>query len=321
MPRKIADEDIVLYRKADGGVVAMVDRCPHRLAALSMGVKEGDSLRCMYHGLRFAPDGACNDVPGMDEIPAGACVRTSSCPSRSPEIWVWMGDPAKADAALICHAVGPGDPEWNIKTDKVRIDAGYRLEIANLMDLTHLTWTHRNSFGGTDKYAYTPVDHTVTERGVDTRFVVRSVPAPMFAQHLFPPGMLFDMDFDITVTVPINWVMHFRVFVAGESTDGPLDGPCLLDTWTCQAVTPRDERSVDYYYSWGANKACEFPGLSDLLHEAISIAFLEDKATLEAQQRNFENHPTEAMIDLPIDEGPGKFLWVLDRLIKEDANA
>jgi phenylpropionate dioxygenase-like ring-hydroxylating dioxygenase large terminal subunit len=321
MSRKIAGEDLVLYRKPDGGVVAMVDMCPHRQAALSLGSKEGDSLRCMYHGLRFGPDGMCTEVPGQKNIPAAMCVRTFPVVEQDNWIWVWMGDADKVDTALICHSVGPGDPEWNIKTDKVRIQSNYRLEIANLMDLTHITYTHRKTFGGTDAYARTPPDHTVTPRGVNTRFILRGAAAPVFAQHLFPPGMPFDLDFDITVTVPCNWVMHFRVFTAGDATSGDSNGQMLLDTWTCQAVTPRDAGSVDYYYSWGANKNCEFPGLSDLLHEAVNAAFLEDKATLEAQQLRIDSHPDAKTVDIAIDEGPGKFFWVLDRMLAAEAAA
>ena len=292
----------------------MVDRCAHRKAPLSLGMKEGDSIRCGYHGMRFGPDGACNDVPGQP-VPTGACVRTFSVVERDNWIWVWMGDAARADADLIPHAVGPSDPDFNIKTDRVRIDANYRLEIANLMDLSHISWTHRNTFGGTAKYAEIRPSHVAFDRGVKSNFVARSVPAPMFAQHLFPPGMLFDLEFDITVTVPITWVMHFRVFTPDEQADGPPAGQLMLDTWTSQAVTPRDERSVDYYYSWGASKACEFPGLSDLLHEAVNAAFVEDKAMLEAQQAALAAHPDETQVDLRIDAGPSLYLRVLDNLI------
>ena len=57
--RTMLGEPIVLYRKADGGVVALEDRCCHRLAPLSRGRIEGNDLRCMYHGLKFAPSGRC----------------------------------------------------------------------------------------------------------------------------------------------------------------------------------------------------------------------------------------------------------------------
>jgi vanillate O-demethylase monooxygenase subunit len=229
-----------------------------------------------------------------------------------------MGDPAKADPALICLSVGPGDPDWNMKTDKTRIDADYRLEIANLMDLSHITWTHRKTFGGTRAYADTRPTHTLTARGIDTRFVLRGVPVPIFAQHMFPPGMLFDLDFDIQMTLPCNFVLHFKVSIADEATEGPPAGPVVLDSYSCQAVTPRDEDSVDYYYSWGPSRATDAPGLSDLLHEAINDAFLEDKATLEAQHRNLRSRPDAPQVNIKLDAGPGKMLWVLDRFLKEE---
>ena len=67
--RTILGEPIVLYRKADGGVAALEDRCCHRMAPLTRGRIEGDDLRCMYHGLKFAPDGRCIEIPGQKLIP------------------------------------------------------------------------------------------------------------------------------------------------------------------------------------------------------------------------------------------------------------
>ena len=48
---------MMVYRKLDDTVVAMRDACPHRLLPLSMGLREGDSIRCKYHGLKLGPDG------------------------------------------------------------------------------------------------------------------------------------------------------------------------------------------------------------------------------------------------------------------------
>jgi phenylpropionate dioxygenase-like ring-hydroxylating dioxygenase large terminal subunit len=70
--RTIIDRPLVLYRTADGGIVALEDRCPHRFAPLSQGRLEGDALRCMYHGLKFAPDGRCIEIPGQERIPHSA---------------------------------------------------------------------------------------------------------------------------------------------------------------------------------------------------------------------------------------------------------
>jgi len=73
--RTIIDQPLVLYRTTDNGIVALEDRCPHRFAPLSLGRLEGDALRCMYHGLKFAPDGRCIEIPGQERIPQSACVR------------------------------------------------------------------------------------------------------------------------------------------------------------------------------------------------------------------------------------------------------
>ena len=47
VPRTIMDEPIVLYRKADGAVAAIEDRCAHRFAPLHMGkIVGGDRIQC-----------------------------------------------------------------------------------------------------------------------------------------------------------------------------------------------------------------------------------------------------------------------------------
>jgi phenylpropionate dioxygenase-like ring-hydroxylating dioxygenase large terminal subunit len=51
--RKILDTAVLIYRKADGTPVAMVDRCPHRFAPLHLGKREGDEIVCIYHALKF----------------------------------------------------------------------------------------------------------------------------------------------------------------------------------------------------------------------------------------------------------------------------
>lgn len=321
LARKIADKRLVLYRKAGGEVVAMEDQCPHRQAALSLGRKEGDSLRCMYHGLKFDPTGKCTEVPGQETIPERACVRVFPVVEKNNWIWVWMGDKDKADPALIPHSVGPGHPDFNIKVSHIQIDANYRLENANLADLSHSAFTHDGTFAmGWGQVHAKPV-HKVLPRGIKTDIWVRNALPPVFARHMFPEGFRCDAHFDVTQTVPCNWNMHFRVFTAGSATEGESDGQLILDTWTCQAVTPRDATTVDYYYSWGASKATEQPGLSETLKEAIDAAFAEDKAMLEAQQRNILENPDFKGLDIGVDAGPGKILWVLDKLIKEEAQA
>ena len=55
--RVVLNEPLLVYRLADGRIVALEDRCCHRLAPLSAGRREGDCVRCGYHGLKFDADG------------------------------------------------------------------------------------------------------------------------------------------------------------------------------------------------------------------------------------------------------------------------
>ena len=111
----ILNEPIVVYRKSDGAAVALQDRCCHRFAPLSMGRLEGDNLRYMSHGLKFEPSGKCIEIPGQPKIPPQACVRGYPIVDKYSVAWIWMGDPALVDEALIPEFVGVDDPRWAMK--------------------------------------------------------------------------------------------------------------------------------------------------------------------------------------------------------------
>ncbi len=319
--RRIAGEPIMLYRKIDGEIIAMEDRCCHRQAPLSMGMKEGNDIRCGYHGIKFDSNGKCLEIPGQKIIPDNAYVRTFPVVVRDSWVWIWMGDPEMADPDLICFAVGPEDPDWNIRTGSVKIDTGYRLEIANLMDLSHVAWVHRTTLGGTPGWHESPKQHTMTERGVTTDFWMPNAAPPAYFQHVFPAGATFDIHAVIEMTQPCNFIMHFQAWSLGTAEKGVEHGQLLLDSYTCQAVTPRDASSVDYYYSWGLSNETDAPGMAEMFLEAVDAGFLEDKAILEAHQKNTVERPEGNRIDIKLDEGPNKLLWLLDKLLDEEKSS
>src|SRR5262245_33197630 len=145
--RTILDDPMVLYRKSDGGIVALEDRCCHRLAPLSLGRIEGDDLRCLYHGLKFAPSGKCIEIPNQSFVPGRAGVRAYPVVERDCWVWVWMGDPALADPALIPQALGHGDDGWIMRTGELAYKANYELINDNLLDLAHLSYVHAKTLG------------------------------------------------------------------------------------------------------------------------------------------------------------------------------
>lgn len=94
VPVKRLGEELVLYRTASGDVACLVDRCPHRGVALSLGEVKGEELECGYHGFLFRPDGACTQMPcdgRSAKIPNA--MRAISFPAREAHglVWIWWG--------------------------------------------------------------------------------------------------------------------------------------------------------------------------------------------------------------------------------------
>ena len=100
--QKLLGDNVVLYRQADGTPVALEDACPHRKLPLSDGALDGDRVVCGYHGLTFDCSGKCVEAPTQREnIPKRAVVKSYPVQDRYNLLWIWMGDPDKADPDLI----------------------------------------------------------------------------------------------------------------------------------------------------------------------------------------------------------------------------
>ncbi|GGX88193.1 ring-hydroxylating oxygenase subunit alpha [Streptomyces hiroshimensis] len=99
-PVKLLGEDLLLFRKQDGGHGLISRHCPHRRADLALGWVDGDALRCAYHGWAFDASGRCVSQPFEEAGPSGGFrdkVRTASYPTATLGglVWAYLGpDPA-----------------------------------------------------------------------------------------------------------------------------------------------------------------------------------------------------------------------------------
>lgn len=67
----IMNRSLVRYRTEAGEPVLMQNRCPHRSFPLSKSIREGDNIRCRYHGAVFDAEGKFVSVPTQDMCPKG----------------------------------------------------------------------------------------------------------------------------------------------------------------------------------------------------------------------------------------------------------
>ncbi|MFF3413565.1 Rieske 2Fe-2S domain-containing protein [Streptomyces sp. NPDC002698] len=143
-----AGERIVLYRGRSGVVHALEDRCAHRQVPLSMGVVEGDILRCCYHAWAYRGDGRISQIPylpkGCERPPRG--VRSYPVREAYGLVFVFPGDPALAEEAPF-----PFLPEYHSATHRTMtfsrtVRCHYSFMHENLLDMNH-QFLHRSVLG------------------------------------------------------------------------------------------------------------------------------------------------------------------------------
>lgn len=314
--RTMLDEPLVFYRRKDGRLVAFEDRCCHRLAPLSKGQVEGDDLRCMYHGLRFNPQGQCIEIPGQPQIPAGTCVRTYPVIEKHSIAWVWMGDVTRADEALIPPFVGLDSEHYSMLPGRMDYDANYMLINDNLLDLSHLSFVHANTFGAPTDFSDKRPKITRLERGLRVdRWLLGEPPAKYMADQM-PSDARFDVHVTYDFLVPGIFLLDSLVYPAGhfETYGGEVpDSELLHREYTCQAVTPLTSTKSCYLFAYGPwSRMAELaPFYLDLAYKI----FGEDNVMIEAQQRIVDRSPGRKMQATSHDAAPNQYRWVLDKLI------
>jgi phenylpropionate dioxygenase-like ring-hydroxylating dioxygenase large terminal subunit len=298
--RTFLNEKVVLFRNASGQVGALEDCCCHRAAPLSRGERVGDYLACGYHGLKFDINGQCVEVPGQSMIPRGAKVRSYPVCERWGAVWIWMGEPAKADTSKIPDLFWLGDPNWTATSGYLHLNSNYQFLIDNLLDLTHVTYVHKKTLAGDPREATTP---TKTERLPDGvrvgRWMIDFVPPPLFARAGNFNGKVDRWQF-VTWTPPST--VYLDVGCARAGTGAPEgDRSQGISIWSSHLITPETENSSHYMFSFARDFALADPEMSNLLYEGSKATFLEDAEMLEAVQANRSGGSLEGLVDIAAD--------------------
>lgn len=304
LARTIVGEPLVLWRTAEGRVAALEDRCVHRHAPLSRGRLEGDALRCGYHGLKFASDGRCIEVPGMDSPPpAAACVRRFPVVEHRRWVMVWMGDdPSHADARQLPDNFSCDSPDWAYRPGYVHYESPIELIADNLLDFSHLSYVHAATFGGHDD-AVARIRPQVERlpRGVRVRRDVPNVLPPAYHRPLWAHGGLVDRWLNYDFLLPGTLLMHSGAQPAGMSADVAERQRTGVRFHSCQALTPETATSTHYFFMEAHRADRGDAGVTEALYQGIVAAFEEDRATIAAQWRNVQRAPERPMLPLHMD--------------------
>jgi phenylpropionate dioxygenase-like ring-hydroxylating dioxygenase large terminal subunit len=313
----IANEPVLLYRTSGGEVVVLEDRCCHRQAPLSRGRREGDDIRCMYHGLKFEPSGRCIEIPGQESIPERARVRRFPAIDLHSWVWVWMGDAALADPALIPSAVGLDDPTWSLRSGRIDYRANHMLIHDNLCDFSHIAYVHENTFGGgDDRIAKTRPKISTLPRGIRVERWSLNAPTRSYAGGVMGQDRWLRYDYLVPGVLLMRTENH-PPGAAERFGNGEPQGEPLHATFTSQAVTGMTDHTSRYFYSWGprACEARENPQIPQLMFDMAVRAFEEDRQMIEAQQRNLDLRPEPDPLMIGHDRGPSLMRAVMQKLV------
>lgn len=306
--RILLEQPVVLYRKQDGTPVALEDRCCHRHLPLSMGKVEGDDLRCGYHGLRFDATGRCVEIPGQASIPPQAKVRAFPVLERFHWVWIWMGDPARADPALIPNWWWADHPQWAFsRPDPIHVECNYQLVADNVLDVTHLAYVHATSIGASSITEF-PATVEREERLVRlTRWIRDRPPPPLYQQAGKFAG---NVDrWQIVEHVPPCFTVNFA---------GCSDSSGKIELMALSAPTPETGRTTHYFFGFTRNFGLDEPAIEKICSESMVKVFNEDMPVLEAQQRALELQPGAPKIDIAVDAAPMAARRLLQALIARD---
>ncbi|WP_313805167.1 aromatic ring-hydroxylating dioxygenase subunit alpha [Sphingobium sp.] len=321
-PRKLLDLPIVFFRREDGGPAAMLDICPHRFAAFSVlgHLLPGDRVQCPYHGLEFNAEGECVHNPHRPgNLPSAATVRIFPVVEQDSILWIWMGDPAKADPATIARfpLLVESSPSHISKRDHLTLDASYILITENLLDLSHASILHDGILGNEHSI---DADIAVEQQG-GTLSVTRltpNVPVPgMYDLMYRRDGGMVDMWTTMTWQAPGCMVNDTGVTEVGGAKE---DGTGIYGHHFLTPVTPTE--TLYHFCAVRQNPPVLDPSVEVDVREQISalrrMAFSEqDGRVIAAQQARVLNPAvdTSRPVLLKIDEAPVRYRRMLDQLM------
>ena len=279
LARRFAGEPVVLFRGKSGQVFALEDRCAHRQVPLSLGVVEGETLKCGYHGWTYNCAGACIDVPylGRERLPNGV----KAYPAREVDglIFIFPGNSALAEERAPTALGSKANAKYKTRQLNREVACHYTFMHENLFDMNH-QFLHRSLMGSIKAKClgrrsgedWCEVDYTFTRTGGSQSLgeaailnVVRSKEAGENADLM-----------TIRTGYPYQ---NLRVWVNG--------GEPVLDVWL--GYTPLDkEQKTNRTFGYLSVKKPPVPGLIHLGWPFITWftegIFTQDKHIVEAEQ-------------------------------------
>lgn len=188
---RIAGERVVLFRDAAGQSGALIDRCPHRGVALSLGKVVNGEIECPFHGWRFDRAGGNCGVPWNPDAKR-ELLGATALPLREAAglLWLYTGFAPTAEPDI---SESFAQPNVTVCAQSVIWNVHWTRVMENMLDMPHLPFVHKRTIGKelTGIVAGARMDMTVEDRPYGWRIsnAVDGVERPGRLDYRFPNMM------------------------------------------------------------------------------------------------------------------------------------
>jgi vanillate O-demethylase monooxygenase subunit len=306
--RRICGRDVVIFRTASGRLAALEDRCAHRHAPLSLGAVVGETLQCGYHGLCYDAAGLCVHIPGQSSIPPRARVEAYPVADRHGWVWLWLGAAGRSDPAAIPDWPWFDHPRWRGFQLYFHVKAATQLFIDNLLDLSHVAFTHRNSIGAFSAAEADAKLEVKTEGECVTgcRMLKAVEPGPFIGAWGKFPGRI-DRTSSFIWRPPSNMEIKAEFADAGHPEH-------KITIMVINPITPETEATSHFWIGWARDFALEDSELTARAKKENAQVIEEDVRVIEGQQRVLDARPGIDAVPIHADGALIAVHKVLERL-------
>lgn len=273
----VLGKSVVLFRTLSGEVVALHNRCCHRSFPLSCGKVEGDTIVCGYHGLRYDTDGRCIEIPMQKTVPSAVRVESYLTVERGPFVWIWMGDKTKARSTVVPHQEWMEHTDWDNGWAYLHIKGSYVYLHENLLDLSHLSFLHAQTFG-TPEYARAPVETKIKGTDIQVWRHVECCLPPIYAQPLGWDGARATRSSGSQFVAP---GLHVNTGIFRRLDKPDAQQEVVPTVKVAQLITPETHHSTHYRYLVARNFCRGDPGVTEFMMSQQAAAFNEDAFAIE----------------------------------------
>jgi phenylpropionate dioxygenase-like ring-hydroxylating dioxygenase large terminal subunit len=262
-------------------------------------------------------------IPRLERKPPSTySIRAYPAIERDLYVWIWPGNPVKADPALIPDFSWQSQEGWTGTVWLKTVQANYLFNNDNLLDLSRTEYVHPTTFSS-DTFKSAVVTTEVHENHIDMyRNMLDLDPndtevVRWFFDREAPAGRFrVDRVSHLRFIAPSNFWLHHKMYRVGFENDPDVK----MDRFG-GPNTPETASSYHHFMSTFRNYALDDDRLTQQMVDLVNTGFAEDEVLLVKQQDRVNVGTYRPIRAFSVDKTALAGTEIVERLIERERNA